>query len=259
MNKHLLSNKLIVIITFCLFFYPNFLKADENYTIMNVVDTINKETNIINHKESIIPSIFVGYGIMSLINNNIRSIDYTISNYRNSNFYDFHNNLDDFTQFAPIVSIYILNTFNIKGEHHWVNSSIIYATSMAMVTGIVTAIKYTTLRKRPDGSTNNSFPSGHTATAFASAELLRKEYKDISPWIGLAGYVVATSVGVMRILNNRHYMSDVIAGAGIGILSTNLSYYIYNNLIRPKGWDFSVSPTYNVEDKSIRLNYTMYF
>ena len=73
-------------------------------------------------------------------------------------------------------------------------------------------------------------PSGHTATAFAGAELLRLEYKEVSPWYGFAGYVVATATGTLRVLNNRHWVSDVVAGAGFGILSARLSYLIFNSI-----------------------------
>ena len=76
---------------------------------------------------------------------------------------------------------------------------------------------------RPDRSTYNSFPSGHTAIAFASAEFLRMEYKDVSVWYGIAGYTVATAVGGLRVYNNRHWFSDVLTGAGVGILSTQLA------------------------------------
>ncbi len=83
---------------------------------------------------------------------------------------------------------------------------------------------------RPDGSTKNSFPSGHTATVFMGAELLRREYQDVSPWIGVAGYSVAAFTGFMRMYNNRHWLTDVLAGAGVGILSAEAAYWLYPSL-----------------------------
>jgi membrane-associated phospholipid phosphatase len=59
------------------------------------------------------------------------------------------------------------------------------------------------------------------------AEFLYQEYKDVSPWYGIAGYVVATGTGLFRMYNNRHWFSDVVAGAGFGILSTKVAYWIY--------------------------------
>src|SRR5205085_1994320 len=88
-----------------------------------------------------------------------------------------------------------------------------------------TALKNITHIERPDGSNFKSFPSGHTATAFMTAEYLRQEYKDVSPWIPVAGYAVAAATGYMRLYNNKHWASDVFAGAAIGVLSTQFTYY----------------------------------
>ena len=102
--------------------------------------------------------------------------------------------------------------------------------------GFVNGIKYTAKEMRPDGSTANSWPSGHTATAFVGATLLHKEYGlTRSPWWSVAGYGVATATGVMRVLNNRHWISDVMSGAGIGILSGELGYALCDLLFKGKG------------------------
>ena len=71
----------------------------------------------------------------------------------------------------------------------------------------------------------NSFPSGHTFTAFTGAEILRREYGEEYPWIAVAGYAVAVTVAAMRVYNNRHWLGDVCAGAGLGILSVTLAYW----------------------------------
>ena len=81
--------------------------------------------------------------------------------------------------------------------------------------------------ERPDGTSFNSFPSGHTATAFMGAELMNQEYKHQSIWYSIAGYTVATGTGVFRMYNNRHWLSDVVAGAGVGILSAKAGYWLY--------------------------------
>jgi len=61
---------------------------------------------------------------------------------------------------------------------------------------------------------------------------MRQEYKDVSPWYGVGGYILAASTGFMRMYNNKHWLSDVVAGAGTGILSTDLTYYLYPKLKR---------------------------
>ena len=101
-----------------------------------------------------------------------------------------------------------------------------------ITTSTVLGLKSGTKIERPDGSSKNSFPSGHTATAFAGAEFLRQEYGDQSVWYGIAGYAVATGTGLFRMYNNRHWLTDVAAGAGIGILSTKIAYWVNPYLTR---------------------------
>jgi membrane-associated phospholipid phosphatase len=57
-----------------------------------------------------------------------------------------------------------------------------------------------------------------------AATFLHKEYGHKSIWYSIGGYSIATTVGVMRVIGNRHWLSDVFVGAGIGILSTELVY-----------------------------------
>ena len=90
--------------------------------------------------------------------------------------------------------------------------------------------------------------NGITAKAFISAEFLRQEYKDVSPWIGVAGYAVAAGTGFLRMYNNRHWLNDVIAGAGVGIISTRVSYWLYpklkNTFLNGQKSNTVVMPTY---------------
>lgn len=90
----------------------------------------------------------------------------------------------------------------------------------------VQIMKQTIKVERPGNGGFTSFPSGHTATAFVGAHLLMKEYLDVSPWIGISGYTLAAGVGVMRMINRKHWISDVVTGAGIGILSVELGYLL---------------------------------
>ena len=122
-------------------------------------------------------------------------------------------------------------------------------------------IKRTGNVERPDGSSKNSFPSGHTATAFMGAEFLYQEYKDVSIWYGVAGYVVATGTGMFRMYNNRHWLTDVAAGAGIGILSTKIAYWIHPLIKRTIFKDREsangiVMPFYNGREYGLGLSMT---
>ncbi len=148
---------------------------------------------------------------------------------------NFHNEIDNYTQYVPFALAAGLNFAGVEGRSdHWrfLASS---AMSYAIMAAIVNPIKYSAKEMRPDGSTRNSWPSGHTATAFVSATILHKEYGlTRSPWYSVAGYAVATATGVMRVLNNRHWVSDVLSGAGIGIVSTELAYGISDLLFKGK-------------------------
>lgn len=82
---------------------------------------------------------------------------------------------------------------------------------------LVTAgLKETISRTRPDGSDDKSFPSGHTSTSFAAAATLTNRYG----WkVGLPAHALAAFVGASRVEANRHFVTDVLAGAAIGELS----------------------------------------
>lgn len=148
----------------------------------------------------------------------------------------FHSEIDNFTQFAPLVLAVGLKIGGVEGRSDWPRLFASAAGSYAVMAGFVNGIKYTSSEMRPDGTTRNSWPSGHTATAFCAATILHKEYGlTRSPWYSIAGYTVATATGVMRVLNNRHWISDVLSGAGIGILSTELAYGICDLLFKNRG------------------------
>lgn len=134
---------------------------------------------------------------------------------------------EDWVRFTPTLASYGLKLCGVKSKHDYVDMTIITATAYAIMTISVTGTKYVVKELRPDGSDRHSFPSGHTATAFAGAELLRREYWDTSPWIGVAGYAVAGTTAFFRLYHNRHWLNDVIAGAGYGILSVQAAYWLY--------------------------------
>ncbi|QDW22639.1 phosphatase PAP2 family protein [Flavobacterium sp. KBS0721] len=179
-----------------------------------------------NYKQLIIPGVLLGYGFIGLESDQLKSYNSEIKEEVNEDI-DHKVSIDDFSQWAPAASVYALNAFGVKGKNNLKDRSIILASSYLMMSASVFALKNITKVERPDGSSNNSFPSGHTATAFAGAEFMYQEYKDQSIWYGIAGYAVATGTGLFRMYNDRHWLTDVVAGAGIGILSTKAAYWIY--------------------------------
>ena len=149
---------------------------------------------------------------------------------------NFKTGIDDYTQyFGPAVTVG-LKLAGVEGRSDWPRLLASAAMSYGIMAAFVNGIKYTAKEMRPDGSSANSWPSGHTATSFVGATLLHKEYGlTRSPWYSVAGYGVATATGVMRILNNRHWISDVMSGAGIGIMSTEIGYALSDILFKGKG------------------------
>lgn len=204
-----------------------------------------------NYKQLIIPGVLIGYGVIGLESDQLLSFNSQIKKEVTEDI-DEKITIDDFSQYAPAASVFALNAFGVKGKNTMRDRSVIFVTSYVIMASTVLSLKSIVHEQRPDGSSNNSFPSGHTATAFAGAEFLWQEYKDKSIWYGIAGYAVATGTGLFRIYNNRHWLTDVAAGAGIGILSTKIAYwmnpYITKKLFKSSSEGHSTSmiaPFYN--------------
>lgn len=242
---------------FILIFLSGITIVSAQTTVTDTLTVNDTVQNIkFNYKQLIIPGALLGYGFIGLESHPIQNINTSIRDEVKEDI-DEKISIDDFSQYAPTVSVYALNVFGVKGKNNFKDRTIIMATSYAIMTSSVFALKSIAKIERPDGTTNNSFPSGHTANAFAGAEFLWQEYKDKSIWYGIAGYAVATGTGVFRMVNNRHWLTDVAAGAGIGILSTKIAYWLHpfiNEKIFGKGnkddikerkvaWSFA--PTYN--------------
>ena len=88
--------------------------------------------------------------------------------------------------------------------------------AVAVSEALVTPIKYAVGRERPDGSSDTSFPSGHSADTFAVATALERHLG----WKGaVPGYMFASYVAISRMHDNRHYLSDVVFGSTVGIIA----------------------------------------
>ena len=163
---------------------------------------------------------------------------------RNSIDPDFRHHYDDWTQYAPAAVMVGLKTCGYKGRSTWGRMLVSDAFSVAAMAAMVNGVKYSVQRLRPDESAYNSFPSGHTATAFMTATMLHKEYEGRSPWFSIGGYTLATLTGVSRVLNNRHWLTDVLAGAAIGIGSVHLGYFITDKIFKDK----QLNPAYEAPE-----------
>lgn len=152
----------------------------------------------------------------------VQERDHGFRHLRNDYVPSFRFRYDDYLQYAPAALMLGLKIGGVRGRSSWGRMLVSDAFSVALMAGAVNSLKYTCRMPRPDGSNNKSFPSGHTATAFMAATMLHKEYGGRSPWYSIAGYSMATVTGVSRMLNNKHWLSDVLVGAGIGILGVSV-------------------------------------
>ncbi|MBB4805399.1 hypothetical protein HNP38_000671 [Chryseobacterium defluvii] len=209
----------------------------------------------LNYKSLIVPAVFIGYGVASLKVDELKQLN-SSTRHEISEHQPDHIRLDNYTQYAPAVLVYELNAAGIKGKHNFRDRTIIYATSQLISASMVVPLKHIVKEERPDQSNNLSFPSGHTATAFSSAHFMFREYKDTHFWLSISGYSLAVFTGVYRTLNDKHWVGDVIAGAGFGILSTELAYWLYpkiNSLFGGKNKKTSTAIIPFYQDKSIGI------
>lgn len=180
----------------------------------------------------------------------IKSEDDHFRNLRNDYLPRFEHHADDYLQYLPVAVMLGMKLGGVEGRSSWGRMLASDAFSALLMGSVVYSLKQTTHVMRPDGSNEHSFPSGHTATAFMTATMLTKEYGHKSPWIGIGAYSVATATGLMRMANNKHWLSDVLTGAGIGILSTELGYYLADLIFKEKGINrFSDNETFDRLDK----------
>lgn len=216
------------------------------------------KTSKFNFKPLIIPTVLMTFGVIGLESDSLKDLNLIIREEVTENI-DEKFSIDDFSQYIPATSVYALNNLGIKGKNNLRDRSIILGTSYLIMASSVLSLKTITKVERPDKSGFNSFPSGHTATAFMGAEFLWQEYKDVSVWYGISGYLIATGTGFFRIYNNKHWLTDVTMGAGIGILSTKIAYWIYpfvdKHIFKSKNSNSSVmiAPFYNGRDLGVGM------
>ncbi len=198
----------------------------------------------------IVPSAMVGYGALSLFVPPLKNLNHSIQHQIVTNNPNFSTNADDYLWLAPTAALYGLSLIGVEGKHNFRDRTLIVLLSNGIMKVSSQIIKKSVHETRPDGSDHESFPSGHTASAFTAAEYLYQEYKDVSPWIGYGGYAVAASVGVLRMYNNHHYFGDVVVGAGLGIISTKVAYTVYpfvaKHLFKNYSYKTVALPTYTL-------------
>lgn len=201
------------------------------HTLSFAQDTIQASDSLKWHqhkfpKALIAPVVLTGVGLSIHQDRGFYS-SYEVQQDLNKRYPGFHSNIDDYTRHIPAYATYGLNVIGIRGKSNFLKSCIIYFVSSNVCKFTYRSIKRESNQLRPDSSDFKSMPSGHTAIAFVSATFMHEEFKHRSPWYGVAAYSFAVATGAMRMLNNKHYASDVLIGASLGIATTKLTYLAY--------------------------------
>ena len=231
--------KSLKILTFIYFFVVNF----SVYGQYTALDTFNyTKNNLLSVKTLLIPTALTVYGFASLSNESIRQVDFDVRNQINSKkMYK----IDDYLIYLPMAADIGLTFGGYKSKHNYKEKAALYFMSTTLNAVLVYPVKALTSRARPDESDLRSFPSGHTSNAFVGAEYFWQEYKTRSKWLAASGYVVAATTGYFRLQNNKHWFSDVLTGAGIGMLSTKVCYWLFpmvKKIVKPNQY-YTVFPS----------------
>lgn len=235
-QKKLISISLLLVVL--ILFYPDQPKAA-------VIDSLKTKQFI---KQSIIPVSLIVSGSIITKSQFEKNIQDAIG--ENHEF-----KIDEYLPYVPIAELYIADIMGVKSKNHWFDQSKYLFISNLISSSITYGLKKTINKTRPN-SLPYGFPSGHTTIAFTNATVLYNEFNESAPLLAYSGYVFATTTGALRIINNEHWVSDVLVGAGIGILAANLVYYMepfkkFNPFKKSK--NISFSPYLNQD------NYGFYF
>ena len=208
----------------------------------------------------ILPALFIAYGTSARFNElPVRQFDFDIDHEVRKRV-NRRYTIDDYFEYGMPVLAYGLDFIpGIDSKHNFRDRTLVMATSLLFMKGAVEVLKTNTSIERPRGGLR-SFPSGHTAVAVLSAHVMYKEYKDVNPWIGVGGYLVATATGAFRMLNRAHWLSDVVMGAGIGLLSAEVGYMmlpVWHSVfgIKDGGQRFVAVPTFSTRNVGLGLVY----
>jgi len=260
----------IIFILICFISFEAYGQNIPDTTKKNLGDTIKKDlltapdTVKKLHSKAItlvIPGAAIAYGVSSFVIHPIRRFDYYIHSDIQRTNPNFNTKAESYFLITPIVMVYGLDLIGVEGKNTFIDRTALLGLSAGFfgISGYIT--KYTTHRLRPNGTDYLSFPSGHTGIAFMGAEFLAQEYSDKYPIYTVIGYGAAVTTGIFRMYNRDHWFSDVVAGAGFGVLSTKLAYLVYpyirNKLTHKdsKGRSTMIMPTY--QDGAPGLSFAM--
>ncbi|UOQ98344.1 phosphatase PAP2 family protein [Hymenobacter sp. 5317J-9] len=191
-----------------------------------------------------IPAVLITYGAITAQGD--AGINRSAREFTQRQFRPVNTMIDNTVIFLPYLELGAVALAGVESRNDRINTLLIIAKGEAIMLASTFAVKYLAHETRPNGQDNLSFPSGHTAQAFLAASIVHTEFRDKSQWYGVGAYTIATSVAALRMINDKHWQSDVVAGAGFGILSAHLAYLSHRNRWGRKsiGRDVSMTPAY---------------
>jgi len=160
----------------------------------------------------------------------MKKIDITVHNNFHKQTNKTYKALSLILKWAPIASLFALDFIDKQPKDKRMEHFIDVVAAELLLQATVQPLKYIVKRVRPNGD-SESFPSAHTATSFLGSELLRKNYKDTYPLLNYASYAVAIGAGALRLYQNKHWLSDVFAGAVLGAAAVELSPRLMDAII----------------------------
>jgi len=197
----------------------------------SAIQTLHEQKNsYLKPKAIIIPAAFLIYGGLKPAVTAIPELDNRIMSNVQANHATFHTNADDYLMWIPSAAVYTMDAFNVKTQHTFKQHLVLEVGSVLITGALGLGMRKITENIKAFKGVDTQFPSGHTANAFRGAEILHQELKYSHPVLSYSGYVIATGVGILRIYNKEHFLSEVIAGAGLGILSTKLTYWLFDKI-----------------------------
>lgn len=272
MEKILKSRNLSIYLILIGILVMNFhsLKAsdrEKEYLILN--DSVSNINNLqisehkFNGRQLILPAALIAVGTAGVYISSFRDLDNEVKNGMEKLRGNHYIKADDYLMLAAPAVYFGLGFTGVKSKHTFRQRLAVEITSYIAMFALTEGLKYGIREQRPDLSNRKSFPSGHTAVAFTGAELIREEY---GTWWGVGAYTVATGVAFLRLYNNKHWLNDVIGGAGIGILCARIGYWmlpLYNKWFhwneRPNQPIMSISPAYDPYLKTGSINFAVVF
>jgi membrane-associated phospholipid phosphatase len=175
-------------------------------------------------KEAIIPATLIAGGLALNHSRFEKDLNRTTQNMFRR---DFKTKADDYLRYLPAAGMYVADIAGVPAKNHWFDQTKNLAITLVATDFIVHQIKKATQKTRPNGAElAHSFPSAHTAMAFATGTVFFEEFRDSSPLLAYSGFGTAAATGTLRVFNNAHWMSDVLMGAGIGILVSKTVYLL---------------------------------